>query len=359
MRNRMARRVFWGVIILIGSISDSFGAERSPRPIPTGADPRERFLKLVDRPRVPLAAEERAGKPFDGVIETHIEFDSEANQRVTGIVVKASSATGRLPSVFVLHGTGGKKESMRPLLQKLASRGFAAVAIDGRFSGERDRGGKGSDSYRNAIFETWETGKGFPFLYDTVWDVLSLIDYLETRPDIDAARIGAIGFSKGGMELYLAAAVDPRIAASVPCIGVQSFGWALEHDAWHSRIGTIQTAVEAASKEQGISKIDADFIGRFYDRVVPGVQREFDGPVMLPLIAPRPLLVINGDHDDRTPQPGLELCVSAAKAAYSRSHAEQQFEFILQSNTGHAVNLHSQEYAVDWLTKHLKASSPN
>ena len=41
--------------------------------------------------------------------------------------------------------------------------------------------------------------------------------------------IGMIGFSKGGMETYLAAAVDPRIAVAVPCIGVQSFRWALDH----------------------------------------------------------------------------------------------------------------------------------
>lgn len=358
MKRLSLRFVFMGVVILASSFATAFGADRPARPIPAGADARNRFLKLVDRPRVPLASQERPGAKADGVVETHFDFSSEANERVPGILVKATPATGRLPVVFVLHGTGGKKEAMRPLLQKLASRGFAAVAIDGRYSGERDRGGKGSDNYRNAIFNTWQTGKGFPFLYDTVWDVLRLVDYLETREDIDPERIGAIGFSKGGMELYLAAAVDSRIAASVPCIGVQSFSWALEHDAWHSRIGTIQSAVDSAAKEQGISQLDANFIGRFYDRVVPGVQREFDGPAMLPLIAPRPLLVINGDHDDRTPQPGLELCVTAAKAAYSRQQTEAQFEFILQPNTGHAVTPHSQEYAVDWLTKNLKAVSP-
>lgn len=358
MTIRISKLFLLGVIILIGSLSQAFSEDRPAPAIPEGSDPRERFLKLLDRPRVPLNPKERSGQVADGVIEKHIEFSSEENQRVPAILVKASVATGRLPVVFVLHGTGGKKEAMRPLLQKLASRGFAAVAIDGRYSGERDRGGKGSDSYRSAIFETWQSGKGFPFLYDTAWDVMRLIDYLETRDDVDPARIGGIGFSKGGMELYLAAAVDVRIAASVPCIGVQSFGWALQNDAWHSRIGTIQSAVDSAAKEQAVAKIDAKFIGQFYDRVVPGIHREFDGQVMLPLIAPRPLLVINGDHDDRTPQPGLKLCVDSAKAAYHQANADAQFEFILQPNTGHAVTPHAQEYAVDWLTKNLRATSP-
>ena len=99
------------------------------------------------------------------------------------------------------------------------------------------------------MLQTWRTGKGKPFLYDTVWDVMRLLDYLTTRPDVDAARIGVIGFSKGGMETYLAAAIDERIAVAVPCIGVQSFCQALDNNAWQSRAGTFQAALDAAAKE--------------------------------------------------------------------------------------------------------------
>ena len=49
--------------------------------------------------------------------------------------------------------------------------------------------------------------------------------------DVDRRRIGVIGISKGGMETYLAAAVDIRIAVAVPVIGVQSVGWAIANDA--------------------------------------------------------------------------------------------------------------------------------
>src|SRR6476660_8649661 len=103
-----------------------------------------------------------------------------------------------------------------------------------------------------------------------------------------------IGFFKGGMETYLAAAADPRIAVAVPCIGVQSFRWAIENDAWQSRIGTIQGAFDAAAKVRGVAP-DATFLRAFYDRVAPEIYGKFDGPAMLPLIAPRPLLAINGE----------------------------------------------------------------
>ena len=89
------------------------------------------------------------------------------------------------------------------------------------------------------------------------------------------------------METYLAAAADPRIAVAIPCISVQSFRWALENNAWQARVGTIQFAVEAAARGEHAT-LNPQFVRTFYDRVVPGIYSEFDGPAMLPLIAPRP-----------------------------------------------------------------------
>ena len=41
------------------------------------------------------------------------------------------------------------------------------------------------------------------------------IDWLEQRPDVDSKRIGAFGFSMGGMETVRVAAVDMRLRAAV------------------------------------------------------------------------------------------------------------------------------------------------
>src|SRR5205823_14861854 len=136
-------------------------------------------------------------------------------------------------------------------------------------------------AYVDAIATAFKTGRTHPYLYDSVWDVMRLIDYLTTRSDVDAGRIGLLGLSKGGIETYLAAAVDPRIAVAIPVIGVQSFRWALEHDAWQSRVRTIQPAIDLAAATAGVSQVDEAFVRRFYDRVVPGIYGEFDGPAML------------------------------------------------------------------------------
>ena len=310
------------------------------------AAPQAEFLRLIDRPRVPLAPEvtERPGTR-----QEHFTFASEAGERVPGIAVRPA-ASGRRATVIVLHGTGDSKEGMLPLLTALANRGFLAVSIDGRYHGER---ATRSGGYTNAIAAAYRTGKGHPFLYDTVWDVLRLVDYLATRADSDPARIGLMGISKGGMETYLASAVDPRIAVAVPVIGAQSFRWALDHDAWQWRVGSISPAVEIAARDAGTS-VDAAFVRKFYDRVVPGIYGDFDGPSMLPLIAPRPLLVINGDQDDLTPMPGVQECARAAEQAYRLASSQEKFQLLVQRDAGHEFTADAQRASLDWLVKWLK-----
>jgi fermentation-respiration switch protein FrsA (DUF1100 family) len=226
-----------------------------------------------------------------------------------------------------------------------------AVAIDGRYHGERTKTG-----YSEAILRAYKTGKEHPFLYDTVWDVIRLIDYLETRDDVDPKRIGLIGFSKGGMETYLAAAADPRIAVAVPCISVQSFRWALDNDAWQDRVGTFLTAIEGAARNDR-APLNAQFVRKFYDRVVPGIYSDFDGPAILPLIAPRPLMVINGDSDSLTPLPGVMLAANSASEAYVKAGVKEKFVLRLEKNTGHSVNGDSWRAAIDWFVSWLKPSS--
>jgi dienelactone hydrolase len=325
-------------------------------PLGTAAGSREAFLRLIDRPRVPLAAEVRELPGEAPVAREHFTFASEKGEHVPGVLLKSRGASGRRPAVILLHGTGGSKADAQivKLSEALAARGFIAVAIDGRYHGERARQGARATEYVAAMLQAYRMPGKYPFLYDTVWDVMRLVDYLETRPDVDASRIGLTGISKGGMETYLAAAADPRIAVAVPVIGVQSFRWALDHDAWQSRVGTFQSAADAAAAEAGLTAVDAALVRRFYDRVVPGIYGEFDAPAMLPLVAPRPLLAINGDSDARTPLDGVRESAAAAERAYRAAGAQDRFVLHLQPKTGHAFGEPAQQAALDWFSRWLK-----
>jgi dienelactone hydrolase len=319
-----------------------------------GADVRADFLKLIDRPRVPLAAEVTALPATGSLREFHFTYASDAQQRVTGILVEGANPTGRRPVVIALHGTGGNKSDEIALLGELARRGFIGVAIDTRYHGERTKAGKGTVEYEQAIVRAWREPGEHPFYYDTVWDVMRLIDYLQTRDDVDGSRIGVYGVSKGGIETYLTAAVDERVAVAIPCIGLESFRWALDNDDWQMRIGTIQNAFDAVAKEAGITSPGTEFVRQFYARVVPGIDGEFDGPSMVTLIAPRPLMAINGDSDEHTPLPGLRLCIDAAQKAYRQAGAEDHFVVRIEENTAHKVNPDSEAAAIEWFVKWLK-----
>ena len=316
---------------------------------------RTAFLRIIDQPRVPLAPEATPFAADRDALRQRVSFAVQAGERVPGLLWKATPAAGRRPAVILMHGTGGSKEDARivGLAHDLAARGFVAVAIDGRHHGERAKPGARAGEDVDAMLRAWQTGRTHPFLYDTVWDILRLVDYLETREDVDAARIGLTGISKGGIETYLAAAVEPRITAAVPVIGVQSFRLALEHDSWQSRVGTFQAAIDAAAAGAG-TPVDAAFVRRFYDRVVPGIYGEFDAPAMLPLIAPRALLVINGDSDARTPIDGVRESAAAAERAYRDAGVPERFSLYLQPKTGHEFTDAAQTAAVEWFVRWLK-----
>lgn len=320
----------------------------------SAADARADFLKLIERPRVRLSPQIEEWPATNGLVQFRFSFASEKGQRVPGVLLKGEDSQGRRPVVIALHGTGGSKQNMLALCRKLATNGFVAVAIDGRYHGERTKSGKGADEYNAAIARAWREGREHPFYYDTVWDVVRLVDYLKTRRDVDAKRIGLLGISKGGIETYLAAAVDKRIAVAAPIIGVQSFRWGLENDQWQARVKTIQNAFDAAAKDAGMTDPTREFVQTFYDQIVPGIYSDFDGPAMLPLIAPRPLLVINGDSDPNTPLPGVREAAAAAEQAYQQAGAENRFSLRIQEKTGHQVRPESERAAIEWFVKWLR-----
>lgn len=336
----------------------------------SGDQTRSAFRKLIDRPAVDLAAkaEPAVPDPSDAaLVRIDFAYDSEAGVRVPGLLVKRADAPAgkRLPAVVVMHGTSGSKLGEVGRLREFARHGFVAVAIDGRYHGARTTQ-PGTKEYTAAIAAAFakaeredagasaEGHRAFPLYFDTVWDARRLLDYLQTRDDVDAKRIGVMGISKGGIETYLTAAADERVAVAVPCIGVQSFAYGLATDGWKPRVGTVQAGFDAAAKSAGVDHPDGRFARRFYDHVIPGMYDQFDGPSMLAATAPRPLLVINGDSDDKTPLPGVKIAAGAAEAAYAKAGVSDRFRLIVQEKTGHKVTDASNAEAVKWFEQWLK-----
>lgn len=330
------------------------------RAYPPPAEVKAAFLKQLDRPRIPLDPQTRQTSRDSEIISIASEKKADGSiERVPLLIVRPENTTGRLPAVIVLHGTGGNKESQRPFLVDLARRGIIGVAVDARYHGERSGGASGAEAYVAAITRAWKAPVGepheHPFYFDTCWDLWRTIDYLQSRPDVDGDRIGMIGFSMGGIQTWLAAAVDERVKVAVPAISVQSFRWSLENGAWQGRARTIQASHLAAAADLGEPEVNARVCRELWTKVIPGMLDQFDCPSMIRLFAGRPLLILNGDLDPNCPLGGAKLAFASAEAAYRDAGAAEKLKIMVATDTPHKVTDEQRQAALDWLVKWLVA----
>ena len=340
-------------------------AQDAPKPVvpdyPAAVEVRAAFLKLLDRPRIPLDPRQELLKlePSEEAFSIASEKRADGEiERVPILISKPANLAGRAPVVIVLHGTGGDMFALRDWLKALNAKGFIGVAIDGRFHGGRARGQRESNkAYLDAITRAWKAKpddpKTYPFYFDTCWDVWRTIDYLQTRADVDPNRIGVMGISKGGIETWLAGAVDERVKVAVPCIGVQSFRWSLDNDQWQGRANTIAAPHKVAAADRGESAITRETCRALWSKVIPGMLDQFDCPSMLRLFAGRSLLIINGDEDPNCPLGGTKVAVASAEKAFKDANASDKLKVDIARKSGHTITAAQRTMILDWFTKSL------
>ena len=108
-------------------------------------------------------------------------------------------ASGKLPALAVCGPFGAVKEQAAGLYaQKMAERGFIALAFDPSFTGESG----GTPRHTTSPDINTE-------------DFSAAVDFLVTSPEVDAERVGIIGICGWGGLAINAAAADPRIRATV------------------------------------------------------------------------------------------------------------------------------------------------
>src|SRR5215212_7611818 len=119
-----------------------------------------------------------------------------ANAHIAGLYVRAEAVTGRAPILVQINGLDSTKEMIYRVggPHTLARRGISSLVIDQPGTGEALRLHNMKAVY-NA--EVWAS---------------KVVDYLETRDDIDPRRIGLHGVSLGGYYCPRAVAFEPRFA---------------------------------------------------------------------------------------------------------------------------------------------------
>ncbi len=253
----------------------------------------------------PLEAQVLERIPEDGYIREAIVFRSEPDVLVPAslLVPSQPSHAERWPAILALHGHGNGKDDVCGVTYgearrvehirrhnydyaaQFARQGYVVLAPDARGFGERRVGHEfvGADGC-NVVYLKAQL-LGLNPLSLNVWDAMRVIDLLQSRPEVNPDRIGAVGLSFGGTWTMFTAALDGRLKAAV--------------------ISGYLNTFEAFALGLG------NFCG---SQVVPGLLRYGEQSDVAALIAPRPVLYENGVADEGFP-------VEAARAAFTRLEA--------------------------------------
>ncbi|HTQ57353.1 MAG TPA: acetylxylan esterase [Bryobacteraceae bacterium] len=158
-------------------------------------------------------------------------FESLPGFYVTANLYRPSQA-GRYPGILLQagHTQEGKPEGQR-LAANLALKGFVVLAFDPVGQGEREQT---YDSRVDGALAGWsvpehiQAGAQSMLIGESVaryfiWDAKRALDYLASRPEVDADRLGAAGCSGGGALTTFIGALDPRLKAVAPACFINSY----------------------------------------------------------------------------------------------------------------------------------------
>ena len=135
----------------------------------------------------------------DKVDHKKVTFRNRYGIELAADMYTPKGATGRLAAIAVSGPFGAVKEQCSGLYaQHMAERGFLAIAFDPSFTGE-----SGGEPRRMASPDI------------NTEDFLAAVDFLSTQDNVDPERIGIIGICGWGGMAVNAAALDPRIKATV------------------------------------------------------------------------------------------------------------------------------------------------
>jgi PelA/Pel-15E family pectate lyase len=138
------------------------------------------------------------------------------------------------------------------------------------------------------------------------WGLSRIVDYLQTDPAIDGKKIALSGASRLGKTTLWAAAQDQRFTLVMPLISGEG-GAALSRRDFGE---TIADLTNPARYDYWFAPRYADFAGD------PG-KLPVDSHMLLSLIAPRPMLLVNGDSDTWSDWKGEVVAAEAARPTYA------------------------------------------
>jgi dienelactone hydrolase len=247
---------------------------------------------------IPKERDERAG----AIIACH--GHGYGSKDIVGLTIDGEAKTG-------------DKGYQKDFAVELVNKGYIVAAPELLGFGDRKLSEENKEANSCQRLSTFLLAMGQTMAGYRVFETLRCVDYLLTRDDIDAARIGCMGISGGGLVCSFAAAIDNRISAAV----VSGY------------TNTFQASILS--------------IHHCIDNYIPGLSLVAEMPDLIGLIAPRPLLIEAGKSDPIFPVHATLEAYEQIRSIYQNLASEEKLELDLFEGT-HEI---SGNVAYDWFRR--------
>ncbi len=295
---------------------------------------RQDLLALLGRlpsRDLPITSELVKTEERDGYVLETLELSLNGLEDVPAYFVRPRDLQGPAPCVLYNHGHRqryevGKLEFVNgspyfqtpPYAKALTEMGYCGLCIDAWAFGDR-QGRTESELFKEMLW------KGRVLWGMMVFDSMRALDYVITRPEVDASRLATLGLSMGGTMSWWLAALDERIGVCVDICSMTDFA-------------------------ELIAVRYLDGHGLYY--FVPDLLNHFTASDINALIAPRPHLSLVGNYDRLTPPGGLDRIDASLRRVYEEHGARDAWRMIRYA-TGLHETAHGRANVLKWLEQWL------
>lgn len=192
----------------------------------------------------------------------------------------------------------------------LAKLGYVVLCPDALcFEERQDPAGK----LKGGAFERFEFLRqvvdGRCMAWKNILDMRRAVDYLVSRPEVDAERLGCYGHSMGSTHTWLVGPWEPRLKCLVGNCCLPTY--------------------EAIHRTKLL---------HCFPNFIPGIHAYGDTPDIAGLIAPRALHLNFGETDGGSPIQEVRDGIERIAAAYAEANAADQFTSFIEPDTGHVLS---------------------
>jgi len=266
-----------GAALLLAALAGCAAVEPLPdlhrQPLPLPAEIAERFSYT----RVPVADSLEQQREEDGyvVYDVRIEAGLDDGDDGTPITLEYYERRDAAPApvILVLPILNGQKHVIRPFATHFVENGYSAIIVD--------------SAQRKTLIEDMLQPE--EAIRETIRRHRRVLDWIETRPNLDASRIAVFGASLGGFNAFYLAASDERVRAVAPALVGGDLPYVLTHS-------TEDRIAKAARRARESLDVDNDKLEAYLaERIVT------DPLDLAPYIDSSRVLMVLARYDDAVP----------------------------------------------------------